>query len=93
MRLFLLFSIIMYWITIPKSKRRNCIFHESCSHYVYRITRDNGFYEGLKALLYRYRNCRPEAEVFIHPITGKYQLILPDKTILGQDEIADRLTS
>lgn len=59
MRFFLLLLIQFYWMSIPKSKRRRCLFKKSCSHYVFDVTKDQGFFKGLKALSFRYKNCRP----------------------------------
>ncbi|MEC7784800.1 membrane protein insertion efficiency factor YidD [Leeuwenhoekiella palythoae] len=59
MRVFLILLIKFYWVLIPKAKRRRCLFKKSCSHYVFDITKDEGFFEGLKALNFRYKNCRP----------------------------------
>lgn len=53
-----LIVIKMYWKYIPASKRKRCIFKESCSHYVYNITKTKGFFAGVKALQYRYKHCR-----------------------------------
>lgn len=44
---------------MPDHKRRKCIFRDKCSNYVYRITNDEGFISGCKALYKRYKQCRP----------------------------------
>lgn len=79
-------SIKLYWILIPKSKRRCCLFQESCSNYVYRITNEKGTLKGMKAFLFRYKFCRPGNQIieikgrkFL--ATNKFQLI----------EVADQL--
>lgn len=58
MRYLLLLSIHLYWI-IPKKNRRQCIFKESCSKYVYRVTKNEGWKKGLLAIQGRRRQCRP----------------------------------
>ena len=58
MRYILIYLIKFYWkITIYK--KHKCIFRESCSRYVYRITEKEGFLSGIKALIQRYNQCRP----------------------------------
>ncbi len=91
MKLLLLGLIHLYWSIIPKSIRRKCIFRESCSKHVYRITRDEGFKNGLNALLFRYKNCRAKTIIFKNPITNEFQLILPNKKILSEEEVAEKL--
>ena len=58
MRFILLVGIRIYWM-IPKIWRRECIFKESCSNYVYRITKRYGYKLGILALQKRYQKCRP----------------------------------
>ena len=57
MRLISLLLIRIYWL-FPKNNRRECIFRESCSQYVYRITKRYGFKKGLLALKKRRQKCR-----------------------------------
>ncbi len=58
MRYLLLFAIRLYWL-VPQKNRRRCLFKETCSKYVYRITRQQGLTEGIKALKDRHKKCRP----------------------------------
>ncbi|MEY8758138.1 membrane protein insertion efficiency factor YidD [Chryseobacterium tongliaoense] len=91
MKNLLLLLIKIYWIVIPASKRRKCIFKTSCSKYVYKKTVNEGFISGLKAFRYRFHNCRSEAHLIENPITGKLQIILPSHHILDETEISERL--
>ncbi|MGJ8743596.1 membrane protein insertion efficiency factor YidD [Polaribacter sp.] len=59
MKYFLIFIIKIYWKTIPVSKRNKCLFKESCSNYVFKITKKEGFIKGFKALIKRINNCKP----------------------------------
>jgi uncharacterized protein len=59
MSLLLLAVIQLYWRVWPRRWRRRCLFRESCSRYVYRITRREGFVAGVAALRGRVRACRP----------------------------------
>ena len=59
MKWVLLNVIHFYWQLRFLRKRRTCLFKESCSHHVYRITHDSGFKAGVVALGYRISSCRP----------------------------------
>ncbi|WP_286970018.1 membrane protein insertion efficiency factor YidD [Flavobacterium sp. UBA4854] len=88
----LVLSIIRcYWLLIPQSKRRKCIFRKSCSNYVFEITQKEGFIKGLKAFHFRYKNCRGNFSIFHNPIDNKIQMVLPSLLIIDKEEIADRL--
>ena len=63
MKVFLLISIRVYWLFIPKSKRRRCLFKKSCSQYVYDITKREGLLFGIKALRFRGKNCNPKYNI------------------------------
>ncbi|WP_422351856.1 membrane protein insertion efficiency factor YidD [Flagellimonas sp.] len=93
MRLVLLIGIRLYWFFIPKSKRKCCIFQVSCSQYVYKTTSSKGFCQGIKALIFRYQNCRYGYEIFENAITNKIQLILPNKEIIDENEISTRVVN
>ena len=93
MRYILLLMIRVYWRTIPSEKRKKCIFRISCSKHVYRETESFGFNAGIKALKYRFNNCKQGYEIFDNPVDGKIQIILRNGEVLEQAEIADRLLS
>lgn len=85
----LLFPIRLYWLLLPAHRRRTCIFKKSCSHFVYDNTIKNGFFAGLRALWYRYKNCRSGYALFINSHSGKVEMILPGKDIIDSNEISD----
>lgn len=88
---FLLINLIrFYWTVKPKNKLPRCIFKKSCSSYVYEITKQYGFYKGLKALNFRLRNCKYGFELYKDPVNNKIQMILPDKSIINEKDIAER---
>lgn len=91
MKHLILFAIQMYWNCIPASKRKKCIFKKSCSNYVFEITQKEGFINGLKAFLFRYKNCRGNFTIFKNPINNQIQMILPSLIVIEKDEIAERL--
>ena len=83
--------IRLYWFLKPKYSNPKCIFKKSCSNYVFEITKEQGFLKGLNALHFRYKNCRYGYEIFKNPVTNEMQMLLPSKTIIGNNEIAERL--
>ena len=91
MKIFILLIIRLYWILIPQSKRRKCIFKKSCSNYVFEITQNEGFIKGLKAFQFRYKKCRGNFSIFKNPINNEILMILPSQLIIDKEEIADRL--
>ena len=90
MKYLLLLIIKSYWFIIPASKRRKCIFRKSCSKHVYEETISKGIISGIKALKYRFENCRSGAQIFENPTTGKFQIILLNNQILDEKEISER---
>lgn len=58
MRYILMAFIHLYWI-VPKNKRQQCIFKESCSRHVYRTAKENGLIKAVNAIRERKRQCRP----------------------------------
>ncbi|AOC95816.1 MULTISPECIES: membrane protein insertion efficiency factor YidD [Flavobacterium] len=91
MKYLTLLIIRLYWILIPQSNRRKCIFKKSCSNYVFEITQKEGFMKGLKAFQFRYKNCRGNFSIFKNPINDQIQMILPSQIIIDREEIAERL--
>jgi len=91
MKNLILIAIQLYWKLIPAQKRRRCIFRKSCSHYVFDITKQEGFLKGIKAFQFRYQNCRSGFELFKNPMANETQMILPSKVVVGSEEIAERL--
>jgi putative component of membrane protein insertase Oxa1/YidC/SpoIIIJ protein YidD len=58
MRGVLLFLIRQYWRVSVALPRRNCLFRETCSRHVYRVTSEEGVIPGIRALAVRVRRCR-----------------------------------
>lgn len=63
MKYLLLFVIRSYWFLVPPGERKKCLFKETCSIHVYRVTKQQGLFSGLKALQTRVKNCRPGYQV------------------------------
>lgn len=84
-----IFCIKVYWLLIPPSKRRKCIFHESCSNYVYRHLQEEGFINGINAYRRRFYQCRPGYKVFYNSTTTNLEIELSDYTIVQLDEMRE----
>jgi hypothetical protein len=58
---------------------------------VYEKASKEGLLSGLKALKFRINNCKYGFELFINPVDKKNNMILPNKEIISEGEIAKRL--
>lgn len=85
MRQLVLIAIRAYQVLTPKRFRGNCLFLETCSNHVYRITKERGVAEGMKALRYRYLNCRPGYQVI--PTAKGPLLVSTAKEVFTEKEI------
>lgn len=79
----------MYWLLIPKHKRRKCLFKKSCSNYVYDKAKSEGFISGLKALKFRISNCNPN--YIIMNLNGEKVLITKTNYIIKENLINEFL--
>ena len=83
----MLLAIRAYWHVWPRHLNRGCIYRETCSQHVYRITRESGFTTGLRALLQRFRTCRPGYTVSTQD--ARLGLILHDGSFLPEHLVAE----
>jgi len=88
MKYLLLLAIRIYW-RIPTKYHDKCIFRESCSRYVYRITRQQGFRAGIRALLERNELCRPG--YMVYKWEGRFYLKTAGGTLVQEEDIAEKL--
>jgi hypothetical protein len=89
MKYLVLFIIKIYQTFIPKRLRGKCLFKESCSNYVYRIAKDEGFVKGIIAFKYRYLNCRPN--YYLLEDNGKILLITAKRNVIEDSYIDERI--
>ncbi|NAS31989.1 membrane protein insertion efficiency factor YidD [Flavobacteriaceae bacterium R38] len=89
MKYSLLIAIKMYWFLIPESKRRKCIFKESCSQIVYKTLIQKGVWKGIQALKFRMKHCKPGYHVI--NIDGEQLLISINNTVFKEKEINKRV--
>ncbi|MDX8570333.1 membrane protein insertion efficiency factor YidD [Elizabethkingia sp. HX QKY] len=90
MKFLLILIIKAYWVLIPESKRRSCLFRISCSRYVYETTMSKGFYKGFRSLVYRMKNCKHGYHIIENYTDNRVTMILPNGDILEQNEISKR---
>lgn len=91
MRFLLIGAIRIYWLIWPEKKRRTCVYKESCSRYVHRLTKSFGLLAGLKALWLRYRSCRPGYEFCM--VDGSMRIRLVDGSVITMSEASECTTS
>ncbi len=89
MKYLLLLPIKIYWFLIPPHKRNSCIFKESCSKNVYRITKNKGIKAGFQALSFRYKNCR--SKYLITHTKEQTLLVTATRFVLQEHEISEGL--
>ena len=91
MKYFILILIRAYWKFIPETNRRSCLFAESCSRYVFRITTEQGFVAGVNAFYKRYRQCRPGYQIKASTDSNEIEMVLIDGTVIEKKDIAENL--
>lgn len=86
MRFILIWAIRFYWFLIPETNRRKCIFKESCSTFVYKITKEKGFIAGMQSLVKRYKQCRP-GYIPLELPDGERIVLLKDGSTISLNEL------
>lgn len=89
MKLLLLLGIRLYWRLWPERLRRSCLFRESCSRYVYRVTASAGASAGFAALWERARRCRGGYSA--ETLAGDLVVRLVDGSVLSESEASPSL--
>jgi hypothetical protein len=88
MKWLLLIVIRAYWVVIPSRHRRVCLFRETCSRYVDRITRTEGLVAGLIALFRRYHQCRGGYRRVLSETAEGWALRLSDGTLVEARDLS-----
>lgn len=78
----ILLLIRIYWLT-PVKWRRQCLFKESCSNHVYKITKEQGVLKGYEAFIKRFNTCRPNYG-FYETEDGRQWVILNDQSAVDR---------
>ena len=89
MKYLFLLVIRTYQLIFPKKLRGKCLYHESCSNHVLRVTRTRGLIPGLQSLMYRFKNCRPGYKLM--KVKDEILLITIDNEVINQKEMDKRL--
>ena len=89
MKYILLSAIKAYQALMPKRFRSKCLFKESCSNHVLRITKEKGFMAGMQALQFRFNNCRPG--YFIIENGVKKLLVTAKKQVIEEEYLDERI--
>lgn len=82
--------IRIYWLVIPKHKRKACIFSESCSQYVFRITNEQGFVQGLVAFSERFKQCR-HGYIIYKNATNQFEMHVKNGDTVSEHNISVKL--
>ena len=85
MRYLLMFAIRIYW-RIPTKLHDKCLFKETCSHYVYRIAKHQGFKAAFKTLKERNELCRPGYVVY--KSMGRFYLKTANGQVFNEEYIS-----
>jgi hypothetical protein len=84
-------AVRLYWLLVPASLRRNCLFRETCSQHVFRVSNEAGDLKAIKALYRRVRVCRPGYRLEL--VDGDMRMILVDGTVVPEYDIAPAILS
>jgi putative component of membrane protein insertase Oxa1/YidC/SpoIIIJ protein YidD len=83
--------IRVYWHLIPPASRRECIFAESCSHFVMRHASSKYPLSGIAALWRRIRTCRPGFRVVSCKSESKVLVVLANNEVVEIGEMSARV--
>lgn len=85
----LLIGVIHLYRRLPPFFKRKCLFKETCSAHVLRLTRQSGFLVGLRTLKIRMMQCRPGYVVFFDPDLQHWGVRFANASVAKRDELAD----
>jgi uncharacterized protein len=89
MKILFLMTIRLYWLLIPRNKRKRCLFKESCSKHVYQKAKSEGFISGVHSLKFRISNCNPNYHII--DIDGEKILLSSSQNVFKASEINDSI--
>ena len=92
MKRLVLFAVESYWRLTNPARRRPCLFRETCSRHVYRITRDCGVRKGMMAFLQRLRQCRVGYAVEFDGQSEPF-LRLADRSVVQSPELSESMAA
>jgi|ERR1035437_4482777 putative component of membrane protein insertase Oxa1/YidC/SpoIIIJ protein YidD len=71
-------AIHIYRQLMSETKRRHCLFRQSCSHHVEFVARDKGTWAALGALRARVRACRPGYAFVVDAASHSWVMVCRD---------------
>lgn len=89
MRLNILKLISFYWFVFPETKRKHCLFKETCSKHVHRLVKEKELSIGILALLNRVKKCRIGYVLYLG--NEGIEMKLADGTTINEEEISPNL--
>ena len=89
MKWVILFVIRLYWV-IPKKYRRSCLFKESCSHFVYKITKEKGFICGIGIFMQRRKQCRSGYQILVN-VNEVTKIRLADGSYASEIDLSEKM--
>ena len=87
----LLIGVIRLYRALPRFLNRECLFKETCSSHVLRVTRESGFRAGVRSLKMRMLQCRPGYVVLFDGNTQQWTIHFANGSVAKRDELADFL--
>lgn len=92
MKWVLLGTIYLYrWL--PTRFKRQCLFKETCSFFVARVTCESGFWRGMSALRTRVSQCQPGYRVYFESEVKNWQVRLRDGSVSTSADLAEFVLS
>ncbi len=93
MRYFVIWIIQIYRRLLPSQHRRVCLFRESCSMYVERMARESGIVAAFRALINRFRCCRPGYSFQFTDGRDTWELVCADGSRFLESEVAPHIAA
>ena len=88
----MLLGVELYWRLTSPGHRRPCLFRETCSRHVYRVTREEGAFKGMIAFAQRLRQCRLGYAIEFDGRTQAF-LRLADRSIARTTELSESMAA
>jgi len=85
----LLIGVIHLYRSLPHCFKRKCLFKETCSLHVLRMTRESGFRMGIRNLRIRMAQCRTGYVVLFDGDVKHWVVRFANGSIAGRAEVAD----
>ena len=85
----LLIGVILLYRRLPRRLKRKCLFKETCSAHVLRMTRESGFRVGMRNLWLRMTQCCPGYVVLFDGDVKHWVVRFANGSVASRDEVAD----